>query len=336
MFEKEDLEAVLVATPLWSHAAGGHRRPRRRQARAVREDDGLGRAQLSRHGRGRRARTERILEIGYQRFYNPTYHASYEGLLKKGMLGDVFYIRNVWHRNASWRRDEKPPSAGLRSQAVGLRELGAPGELAAVQEALARVDVRAGQPPAGGDQLVLRGRARGGLFVGRRLPLQGRARGAGPHLRHLRIPGGPHGDLHIDPVERLRRLLRADHGHQGHAHPERARPRPIYFPEGTATDKPTNLEVSKRSANAIVDASESRTADVVGGRTVTPELQREVRPPDLLQERDQRLLRRHPHRHPGELRARTRHRQRQGLHQSLRSLRSEGRLSASSHATKPV
>jgi predicted dehydrogenase len=42
-----------------------------------------------------------------------------------------------------------------------------------------------------------------------------------------------------------------------------------YFPEGNAPDKPTNLEVSKRSANAIVDASESRTADVMGGRTVS-------------------------------------------------------------------
>ena len=27
------------------------------------------------------------------------------------MLGDIYYIRNVWHRNKTWRREEKPPSA---------------------------------------------------------------------------------------------------------------------------------------------------------------------------------------------------------------------------------
>jgi predicted dehydrogenase len=40
----------------------------------------------------------------------------------------------------------------------------------------------------------------------------------------------------------------------------------FYFPEEGA--KPTNLAVTKRSANALVDASESRSADAAGGRTV--------------------------------------------------------------------
>jgi predicted dehydrogenase len=54
----------------------------------------------------------RILEIGYQRFYNRIYEAAYEGIVKPGVLGDVYLARLVWHRNADWRRHETPPSPG--------------------------------------------------------------------------------------------------------------------------------------------------------------------------------------------------------------------------------
>jgi predicted dehydrogenase len=55
-------------------------------------------------------RTGRLLEIGYQRFYNPVYQAAYDGIVKAGVLGDVYHARLVWHRNGSWRRKEEPPS----------------------------------------------------------------------------------------------------------------------------------------------------------------------------------------------------------------------------------
>jgi predicted dehydrogenase len=55
-------------------------------------------------------RTGRLLEIGYQRQYNPVYQAAYEGIVRSGQLGDVYHARLVWHRNANWRRKGDPPS----------------------------------------------------------------------------------------------------------------------------------------------------------------------------------------------------------------------------------
>jgi predicted dehydrogenase len=55
-------------------------------------------------------RTGKVLEIGYQRFYNPIYESAYQGIIKAGVLGDVYYARLAWHRNANWRRKAEPPS----------------------------------------------------------------------------------------------------------------------------------------------------------------------------------------------------------------------------------
>src|SRR3990167_5857566 len=52
----------------------------------------------------------RILEIGYQRNYNPVYRSAYEGVMRQGLLGDVHYVRLAWHRNGNWRRTGDPPS----------------------------------------------------------------------------------------------------------------------------------------------------------------------------------------------------------------------------------
>src|SRR5439155_20540228 len=56
-------------------------------------------------------KTGKILEIGYQRNYNPIYQAAHEGIVKAGQLGDVYHSRIVWHRNGTWRRKGEPPSA---------------------------------------------------------------------------------------------------------------------------------------------------------------------------------------------------------------------------------
>ena len=48
--------------------------------------------------------------IGYQRFYNPVYQAAYSGIIKAGVLGDIYHSRIVWHRNGTWRRRRDPPS----------------------------------------------------------------------------------------------------------------------------------------------------------------------------------------------------------------------------------
>ena len=110
MLQKEDLEAVIIATPLWSHAeitvgcldAGKHVLCEKMMAKS--EADCLRMIEASH-------RNNRTLEIGYQRYYNPVYQAAYNNIVKQGLLGDVYFARLVWHRNANWRRKEDPPSA---------------------------------------------------------------------------------------------------------------------------------------------------------------------------------------------------------------------------------
>jgi predicted dehydrogenase len=109
MLQKEDLEAVILAPPLWLHAdmtvgcleAGKHVLCEKMMAW---DEEGCRRMQAAAR------KTGRLLEIGYQRFYNPVYQAAYEGIVKAGLLGDVYHARLVWHRNGTWRRQAEPPS----------------------------------------------------------------------------------------------------------------------------------------------------------------------------------------------------------------------------------
>ncbi|HSC26499.1 MAG TPA: Gfo/Idh/MocA family oxidoreductase, partial [Vicinamibacterales bacterium] len=109
MLEKEDLEAVLIAVPLWMHTevavgcleAGKHVLCEKMMAWDVEGCERMIRAA---------ERSRRILEIGYQRRYNGVYEAAYEGIVRKGLLGDIHHVRMVWHRNGNWRRTGQPPS----------------------------------------------------------------------------------------------------------------------------------------------------------------------------------------------------------------------------------
>ena len=109
MLEKEDLEAVLIATPLWTHAdiavgcldAGKHVLCEKMMAKS--EADCHRMIEAARRNR-------RVLEIGYQRYYNPMYQAAYESIIKQGVLGEVYHARLAWHRNSTWRKNEEPPS----------------------------------------------------------------------------------------------------------------------------------------------------------------------------------------------------------------------------------
>ncbi len=106
--QKEDVEAVIIATPLWSHAeiavgcleAGKHVLCEKMMAKS--EADCARMIEASR-------KNNRKLEIGYQRYYNPVYQAAYNNIVKQGLLGDVYFARLVWHRNSNWRRKEDPP-----------------------------------------------------------------------------------------------------------------------------------------------------------------------------------------------------------------------------------
>lgn len=109
MLQKEDLEAVIIATPLWSHAditvgcleAGKHVLCEKMMAKT--SADGKRMQEVAQ-------KNNRVLEIGYQRYYNPIYQAAYENIIKQGLLGDIYYARLSWHRNGNWRRNEESPA----------------------------------------------------------------------------------------------------------------------------------------------------------------------------------------------------------------------------------
>lgn len=108
MLQKEDLEAVHLATPLWMHApiavaaldAGKHVLCEKMMAKSPAECQQMVDAAK---------KNNRVLEIGYQRYYNPIYQAAYTNVIKQGLLGDVYHVRLVWHRNNTWKRKEEAP-----------------------------------------------------------------------------------------------------------------------------------------------------------------------------------------------------------------------------------
>jgi len=118
MLQKEDLEAVIIAVPLWAHAeiaigcldAGKHVLCEKMMAKTPADCQRMIEA---------RDRNKRILEIGYQRYYNPVYQASYDNIVKQGVIGDVYFARLVWHRNGNWRRKEEPPTANFDPSKYG-------------------------------------------------------------------------------------------------------------------------------------------------------------------------------------------------------------------------
>jgi predicted dehydrogenase len=109
MLQHEDLEAIITAPPLWMHAtivtdclnAGKHVLCEKMMAW---DRDGYQRMMDA------AKRNDRVLEIGYQRNYNPIYRSAYDGVMKSGALGDIYHIRLVWMRNGNWRRNVNPPS----------------------------------------------------------------------------------------------------------------------------------------------------------------------------------------------------------------------------------
>jgi predicted dehydrogenase len=109
MLQKADIEAVIMAPPLWAHAelavacleAGKHVLCEKMMAWDVQGCERM---------RDTAQRQNRVLEIGYQRNYNPLYQSSYDGIVRAGTLGDIFHVRIAWHRNGNWRRQAAPPT----------------------------------------------------------------------------------------------------------------------------------------------------------------------------------------------------------------------------------
>lgn len=118
MIQKEDLEAVHVATPLWTHAAitvgalnaGKHVLCEKMMAKTAEECQQMIDAARN---------NNRVLEIGYQRYYNPIYQAAYENIIKQGLLGEIYHARLAWHRDSTWRKKEEPPTANFDPSRFG-------------------------------------------------------------------------------------------------------------------------------------------------------------------------------------------------------------------------
>ncbi len=109
MLQKEDLEAVIMAPPLWAHAdiavgcldAGKNVLCEKMMAWDVPSCERM---------RAAARKNNKVLEIAYQRLSSPLYQAAYDGILQTGTLGDIYHVRLAWHRNGSWRRKGEPPA----------------------------------------------------------------------------------------------------------------------------------------------------------------------------------------------------------------------------------
>src|SRR5262245_14896470 len=106
MLDKEkDVEAVVIATPLVSHApiaidclkAGKHVLCEKLMARTISQCKEMIKAAQE---------ADRILSIGHQRHYSMLYAHAVD-VIQSGVLGDTNHIRALWHRNFSWPRLDK-------------------------------------------------------------------------------------------------------------------------------------------------------------------------------------------------------------------------------------
>lgn len=102
LLDRRDLEAVIIATPLWLHApmtidalqAGKHVFCEKNMAMGI--EDCRKMLEAARSAR-------KNLQIGHQRTYSPLYHEA-KALIESGEIGDIYHVRTAWHRNNDWRR----------------------------------------------------------------------------------------------------------------------------------------------------------------------------------------------------------------------------------------
>jgi predicted dehydrogenase len=122
MIEEEDLEAVVIATPLFLHsdiATGALNAGLHVLCEKMMAWDVPGCVRMVEASR----RNGRLLEIAHQRHYNPLYQAAWEGVIKPGLLGEVYYSRLLWHRDGSWRREVELPAPGYDPSKWGYPDL---------------------------------------------------------------------------------------------------------------------------------------------------------------------------------------------------------------------
>lgn len=103
MLEKEELDAVVISTPLDTHYeitmdclnAGKYVFCEKTLVRKVEE----GRSMVEKcHELGR------WVQVGHQRRYNPKYNMAMNAVFDEGLVGRITHINAQWHRNHFWRR----------------------------------------------------------------------------------------------------------------------------------------------------------------------------------------------------------------------------------------
>jgi predicted dehydrogenase len=107
LLEHKDLDAVIIATPLFEHArmtidalqAGKQVFCEKAMAMTIDDCYNMYKTKLE---------TGNMLVIGHQRMFDPKYLQAYE-LVKSGRIGDITQIRGYWHRNNNWRRPVPKP-----------------------------------------------------------------------------------------------------------------------------------------------------------------------------------------------------------------------------------
>jgi predicted dehydrogenase len=107
MLQQEQIEAVIIATPLWTHAeiaiACLEGRKHVLCETAMAKDAAECRQMLEAS-----KRSKRQLAIGYQHFFHPVYLSAYHNIVKQGLLGDVYSIEAAWHSYTSGRLQAGP------------------------------------------------------------------------------------------------------------------------------------------------------------------------------------------------------------------------------------
>ncbi len=113
ILERKDIEVVVIATPLSTHAKIAIECMRAGKHVLCEKLMGWNIAQCKKMIQVARE-TKRILSIGHQRHYSMLYSHAHE-VVESGVLGDVRHIRALWHRNNSWpfqdRADARYPVA---------------------------------------------------------------------------------------------------------------------------------------------------------------------------------------------------------------------------------
>jgi predicted dehydrogenase len=112
MLSDGGFEAVIIATPLATHAqitldcfaAGKHVLCEKTMAYHAKECEDMIKAA---------EKNNLVLAVGHQRHANPLYRQSLAYIQpgpngEEPLLGDVYHIRSLWHRNHSWRRGPGP------------------------------------------------------------------------------------------------------------------------------------------------------------------------------------------------------------------------------------